>query len=809
MNSKCPPSFARVAPLMRGWILILSLWLACVGTVAASASARVTINSNSGSLSSSSTNSTGSFQIENLSTGGVRITSVKIDIGTALLPDVVFDPAGTAGDPDGKAFQLDTFSGTGTPSHTFESPQDGIGSADGYRVLRITCGSGVDFLPGDALTFSADVDPTSVKGAPGPGPEHSASISGLELIGAMVTVGFSDGTIRVARTGGLPGTSANKASMAQLAPDNLATPSIAVPGKVSPFTIATQPSVRVSGPAGAAVKLWSFNTGLFLDGVPGGGYDIDPYEVNKVTGFGTLDATIGSGGTVDVPVNLSALTGGINLFSAVLQDGGGRRSSSSNILVIRYNPDGGSADTTAPSVPGALSLAGVTATDVSLAWTASSDDTGVEGYRLRRDGMVIATTTQTVFRDTGRLPATAYLYELEAFDVAGNTSPRASISATTLADLQAPSSPGDLRAIPGWNRIELVWSAATDNAGVKEYRVRRDGVEIAVVFGLSYVDEGLAGGAEHVYEVIALDVAGNASVPGVVSAAPLGAMIAPLRVNVGSASSYIDPQGNLWQADFGYNTGYTNQYNTAITGTDKVPLYQSRRVDRDDGDELEYAFPIANGRYQIVLHLVEVWSGGFSPGARIFDVAAEGELAADDIDIFELGGAHGACTVSFSVVVADGELNLRFLHQVQNPTLSGIEVLPLAAKPGFDDWLAERGLAGRGGEDSDGGGLDNRGEYQLQLDPSDGGDDGAFRLHCRNSAAGVSLDLPSLLPLGDYHVHRGTDLVNLADPAKRIATFSMARIVAMSPVRRASVVIQDAGGGERAFYQLFFVPAAE
>lgn len=775
----------------------------------ATTAARVTINSNSGSLSSSSTNSTGSFQIENLSTGGVRITSVTIDTATALLPDVVFDPAGTAGDPDGKAFQLDTFSGTGTPTHSFESPQDGIGSADGYRVIRITCGSGVDFGPGDTLTFSADVDPTSVKGAPGPGPEHSASISGLELIGATVTVVFSDGTTRVARTGGLPGSSANKASMAQLAPDNLATPAIAVPGKVSPFTIATQPSVRVTGPAGAAVKLWSFKTGLFLAGVPGGGYDIDPYEVNKVTGYGTKDATIGAGGTVDIPVALSTETGGINLFSAVLQDGSGARSSSSNILVIQYNPSGGGADTVPPSTPTGLAVSGVTSTSVSLGWTASTDNTGVTGYRIYRDGAVIATTSQTVFTDPGRAPSTGYLYEVEAFDAAGNDSPHASVSATTAADLEPPTSPGNLLATAGQSRIELSWTAATDNAGVKEYRVLRDGLEIAVVGGLAHLDEGLVGGIEYGYQVVAVDFADNESVPAAVSATPLSIMTAPFRVNVGSASSYVDPQGNTWLADFGYNTGYTEQNGTAIQGTDKAPLYQSRRIDRSSGDELNYTFGIANGRYQVLLHLVEVWSGGFAPGMRVFDVTAEGVLTADDVDIFALAGGNRACVISFPVTVTDGELDIGFLHQIQNPTLSGIEVLPLAVTPSLGDWLAARGLSGMAAVDSDGGGLDNSSEYQLQLDPNDGADDLVFRLGCETTPSGTLLSLPALLPLGDYHLHRSADLATLHNPVHRISSFTKAQIVAMSPEQRATRVVTDGGGGGRAFYQLFFVPVAD
>jgi large repetitive protein len=62
--------------------------------VASTASAKLTVNSNSGSLLSSSTNTTGSFQLENTSTGGQKIVEAKVDLRTALLPDIVFDPFG-------------------------------------------------------------------------------------------------------------------------------------------------------------------------------------------------------------------------------------------------------------------------------------------------------------------------------------------------------------------------------------------------------------------------------------------------------------------------------------------------------------------------------------------------------------------------------------------------------------------------------------------------------------------------------------------------------------------------------------------
>ncbi len=779
------------------------------------AAARVTINSNSGSLSSSSTNSTGAFQVANESSGGLRITSVKIDVSTALLPDVVFDPAGTAGDPDGKAFQLDSFTGSGTPVHGFESPHDGVGSGDGYEVLAITCGPGIDFGPGDSMTFSADVDPTSVKGAAGPGPEHSASISGLELIGATVSVEFSDGTLRVVRTGGLPGPSANKASMAVLAPDHPPAPSISVPGRISPFTTSQQPLLRIGGPPGATVVLGEFPAALFLAGVPGGGYDIDPYEVNKVVGFGFDNHTIGAGGFVDVPLNLSwsATTGGIHLLSALLVDGNGRRGSSSDVLVIDYNPAAGIVDNELPTMPANLAVSAVTAVSVTLVWGASSDNIGVSGYRIHRDGVRIASISQPGFTDSGLLPLTNYIYEVEAFDAAGNGSPRAVVAATTAAawlDSQAPSKPGALAAVAGQGQVMLSWNASSDNAGVVAYRIRRDGSEIARVTSTVFTDVGLVGGTLHEYEVTAFDAAGNGSPPATVQVRPLGELVPPFRVKAGSRLGWEDPQGESWLPDFGYSTGSYNSYATPILGTSRPMLYQSRRSVGSSQPLLSYQFALPDGSYEVTLHFVEVVQSLFAAGSRVFDITAEGAVVVDDFDIFARVGANTACVLSFPVTVSDGQLNLSFPKSANNPTISGIEVLP-APTPvaSFGQWLAARGLAGQEAADSDGGGLDNLAEYQLGLNPNDRTDDAGFRLRLEAVAGGIRLALPALKPLGDYHLYRGEDLQGLVSPARRIATISRQQIDAMSPAEREAFIVTDAGAGERAFYQLVFEPAEE
>jgi hypothetical protein len=61
--------------------------------VASTASATLTVNSSSGSLLSSSTNTSGSFQLQNTSTGGQKIVEVKVDLSTALLPESSSTPS--------------------------------------------------------------------------------------------------------------------------------------------------------------------------------------------------------------------------------------------------------------------------------------------------------------------------------------------------------------------------------------------------------------------------------------------------------------------------------------------------------------------------------------------------------------------------------------------------------------------------------------------------------------------------------------------------------------------------------------------
>ena len=172
---------------------------------------------------------------------------------------------------------------------------------------------------------------------------------------------------------------------------------------------------------------------------------------------------------------------------------------------------GGGSDTQAPSTPAGLSASGTGMTTMALSWSASSDNVGVAGYRVSRNGTQVATTTGTSWNDSGLAASTTYSYSVVAYDAAGNTSGAATASGTTSGDTQAPSAPSNLSATPGSTSVALSWSASGDNVGVAGYRISRDGTQVAQVTGTSWTDAGRTAGATYVYAVVAFDAAGNVS----------------------------------------------------------------------------------------------------------------------------------------------------------------------------------------------------------------------------------------------------------------------------------------------------------
>jgi chitodextrinase len=93
-----------------------------------------------------------------------------------------------------------------------------------------------------------------------------------------------------------------------------------------------------------------------------------------------------------------------------------------------------------PSAPTNLNANAISSTQVDLSWTASTDNVGVTGYNVYRNGAVIASVgAVTNYSDTTTAPSTSYQYTVAARDAAENISTvSAPASVTTPADSTPP-----------------------------------------------------------------------------------------------------------------------------------------------------------------------------------------------------------------------------------------------------------------------------------------------------------------------------------------------------------------------------------
>ncbi|HUS26104.1 MAG TPA: DUF4082 domain-containing protein [Nevskiaceae bacterium] len=130
----------------------------------------------------------------------------------------------------------------------------------------------------------------------------------------------------------------------------------------------------------------------------------------------------------------TAIAGTSYSYTVRAQDAANNNSpASSAATVTTPNP----ADTSAPSAPTNLAASAVSASQVNLSWTASTDNVGVASYEIFRGGTSIGSTTLTSYGDATVSAGTAYTYTVRAKDAAGNTS-AVSGSATATTPTNTP-----------------------------------------------------------------------------------------------------------------------------------------------------------------------------------------------------------------------------------------------------------------------------------------------------------------------------------------------------------------------------------
>ena len=142
---------------------------------------------------------------------------------------------------------------------------------------------------------------------------------------------------------------------------------------------------------------------------------------------------------------------------------------------------------------------------------------------------------------------------------------------------------------------------------------------------------------------------------------------------------YTDTQGQVWQADAGFNTGDVSSTTVAISGTNDPALYQSERWDDPSQAQLEYRLPLANGTYLVNLYFAETDAASQGTSLRVFNVDLQGSPVIGNLDIFGTVGGNAALVKSAVVSVTTGTLTIDFVRVIGNPKIDAIEVLQVSA----------------------------------------------------------------------------------------------------------------------------------
>ena len=243
------------------------------------------------------------------------------------------------------------------------------------------------------------------------------------------------------------------------------------------------------------------------------------------SGAFSYKVVISDGSTYTVPQTQTTFTHfvaplGTYSFYVFAVDGSGNRSQKSNTVSATPPPD-----TTAPSAP-VVSVTGVSPTEVSLSWTASTDDGPYLFYQVFVNGSPSVDARQNQFAVvSGLTPETTYEITVKARDLYGPpnvSAPSNVVTVTTIAtsgaDTEPPSAPTNLHgwdAGDGAREINLFWTASFDNQTPQAsivYEIYMNGVLDHTTSGGRAILYATQAGPNE-FTVIAVDEAGNKSAP--------------------------------------------------------------------------------------------------------------------------------------------------------------------------------------------------------------------------------------------------------------------------------------------------------
>lgn len=151
---------------------------------------------------------------------------------------------------------------------------------------------------------------------------------------------------------------------------------------------------------------------------------------------------------------------------------------------------------------------------------------------------------------------------------------------------------------------------------------------------------------------------------------PARVRVEPIRIKAGPGA-IKDSSGNQWLEEQGFSGGdVIERPEFVITNTPDPAIYRSEHYSMES-----FTYPIPNGKYQVKLHFCETYEGIGGPGERVFSFTVE-DQSFKDFDVWAKAGGGGRAYVeTVNVDIADGQLDIKFTPQVENPEINGIEII--------------------------------------------------------------------------------------------------------------------------------------
>lgn len=231
-------------------------------------------------------------------------------------------------------------------------------------------------------------------------------------------------------------------------------------------------------------------------------------------------------------------------------------------------------DTTAPNNVTNLTSSNLTATSVTLNWTASNSS-DIASYDIYRGGTFITNVSATTYNATGLSNSTQYTFSVRAKDESGNvaTGTDVTITTSTPADTTPPNSVTNLTVSNlGETTLTLNWTVST-SSDIASYDIYRGATFLANVSGVTYGVTGLNRSTQYTFSVRAKDNSGNVTSGTDITISTTADVTAPNNVtnlttsNLSTASVTLNWNASTSPDVTGYNiyNGVTLVTNTAST----------------------------------------------------------------------------------------------------------------------------------------------------------------------------------------------------------------------------------------------------